>query len=71
MISLEDFTTFPPGTDVPEGVLAICPRCGRAGAERSAGRGDRDRVVTHVQASELLPDGLLVSPVDRCVVAHA
>ncbi len=64
MISVDDFTALPTEVLVPEGVVALCPRCGRAGAAGPAEGGGF--LVVHVQASEIFADGLLVEPLDCC-----
>lgn len=69
MIALEDFTGLPPGSDVPlEGRVKPCPECGRNGVPH-----DEPDVFfyVHVQASEVLSDGMLTEPRDCCRIAKA
>jgi hypothetical protein len=66
MISLEDFTTLAEGAEVAvEGRVGRCPKCGRAGVEKL---GDEATSFVHVQTCEVLGDGMLTVPRDRCLV---
>jgi hypothetical protein len=66
MVTVEDFTAFPPGSDVPcEGHVGECPKCGRKGVPQK----EPDRILfVHVQSSELLSDGMRTEPRDWCRV---
>jgi hypothetical protein len=65
MIRVQDFTQLPEGRFVPiEGRVERCPRCGRNGIEGHAV--GSVAYFLHVQASEILPDGILDEPLDRC-----
>ena len=64
MIALEDFTMLSRGSEVPlEGRVGICPKCGRNGVERSE---PEVLFFVHAQETELLGDGMLTQPRDRC-----
>jgi hypothetical protein len=61
---LEDFTGLAPGAEVVgEGRVESCPRCGRNGVRE---RVDGQPKILHAQATELMSDGLLVTPEDCC-----
>lgn len=64
-MTTENFTLLPEGAEVPmEGWIECCPRCGRNGIREFLADGSQWCV--HVESSELLGDGLLVAPLDRC-----
>lgn len=64
MVDVENYTAGTPGEEsgTPER-LEVCPRCGRTGVEREMPQG---RLFIHVEALEMMSDGLLVSPTDFC-----
>lgn len=65
MVTVEDFTRLAVGSDVPlEGRVCACPRCGRNGVPHE----EPDRLFVHVQATEVLSDGMLTEPRDCCRV---
>jgi hypothetical protein len=65
MIRIDDFTQLPEGRFVPiEGRVERCPRCGRNGIEEHP-VGTLSYFL-HVQASEVLPDGMFDEPLDCC-----
>jgi hypothetical protein len=65
MVTVEDFTRLAVGSDVPlEGKVCACPRCGRSGVPYE----EPDRLFVHVQATEVLSDGMLTEPRDCCRV---
>jgi hypothetical protein len=67
MIRVEDFTQLPQGRIVPmEGWVQRCPRCGRNGIEEHPTASAP--YFLHVQASELLPDGMRDEPLDCCAL---
>jgi hypothetical protein len=62
---VEDFTSLRRGFVVPlEGRIDVCPRCGRNGIEEHPQCGDP--YFLHVQASDLLSDGMRTELLDRC-----
>ncbi len=63
MVQVESYTARSPG-DL-DGRVEVCPRCGRSGVERDTAEG---RVCVHAEKLEMMPDGLLVAPVDFCPV---
>lgn len=63
MVQVETYTARSPG-DL-DGLVEVCPRCGRSGVERETAEG---RVCVHSEKLEMMPDGLLVAPVDFCPV---
>lgn len=69
MVTVEDFTRLSPGSDVPlEGRVCACPNCGRNGVPHE----EPDRLFyVHVQATEVLSDGMLTEPKDCCRVSKA
>jgi hypothetical protein len=67
MIRVEDFTQLPEGRLVPlEGKVERCPRCGRNGIE--AHPAADVPYFLHVQASEILPDGMRDEALDCCAL---
>jgi hypothetical protein len=65
MIRVEDFTQLPEGRFVPiEGRVQKCPRCGRNGIEERPLASSA--YFLHVQASEILPDGMIDEAIDCC-----
>jgi hypothetical protein len=65
MISMEDFTFFPSGFEVPlEGRVGICPTCGRKGIEEHPTCGQPHFL--HRQVSETFGDGMRTEPIDTC-----
>lgn len=65
MIRVEDFTQVPEGRFVPtEGRVERCPRCGRNGIEEHPST--NPPYFLHVQASEILPDGMRDETLDCC-----
>lgn len=67
MINVEDFTSLARGVMVPlEGRVDACPRCGRNGIE------ERPECAApyflHVQATDVLGDGMRVEPLDSCLL---
>jgi hypothetical protein len=65
MIRVEDFTQAPEGRFVPtEGLVERCPRCGRNGIEEHPST--TPPYFLHVQASEILPDGMRDETLDCC-----
>jgi hypothetical protein len=68
MIRVEDFTELPVGLMVPmEGKVERCPRCGRNGIEEHPSADIP--FFLHVQASEILPDGMRDEALDCCSLA--
>jgi len=64
MLVLEDFTVLSPGAEVAgEGSVERCPRCGRSGLRERVGG---EPTFLHAQSSEVMSDGLLVTPEDCC-----
>ena len=64
MLTVEDFTAVTAGKDVPgEGHVESCPECGRSGVRHEEPDGIS---YVHVQATEVLSDGLLTEPRDCC-----
>jgi hypothetical protein len=63
MVQVETYTARSPG-DL-DGRVEVCSRCGRSGVERDTAEG---RVCVHAEKLEMMPDGLLVAPVDFCPV---
>jgi hypothetical protein len=69
MVTLEDFTSLSEGSDVPlEGRVGHCPECERNGVAHAEPDGT---FYVHVQASEVLSDGMLTEPRDCCQVVKA
>jgi hypothetical protein len=68
MVLLEDFTGFAAGSDCPDGRVSRCPKCGRNGVEHDEPDG---LFCIHVQASEVLSDGMLTEPRDCCRLSRA
>ena len=67
MLEVENYKTLSPGALLPsEGRVAFCVRCGRPGIERHTQDG---LICVHAESLEMLPDGLLVEPVDYCSAA--
>ena len=65
MMRVEDFTQAPEGRFVPtEGRVERCPRCGRNGIEEHPSA--NPPFFLHVQASEVLPDGMWDEALDCC-----
>jgi hypothetical protein len=65
MIRVEDFTELPVGRMVPlEGTIERCPRCGRNGIEEHPVASLP--YFLHVQASQVLPDGMRDETLDCC-----
>ena len=65
MKTIENFTTITVGSAVPfEGVVSLCPRCGRTGVLEYLA--DDVPEFVHVETEEVLGDGMLVQPVDSC-----
>ncbi len=65
MLLMEDFTKLSVGVRVPtDGVVGVCPRCGRNGVRKP--RPDGWVRYVHVQTSQLFGDGLRMEPVDSC-----
>jgi hypothetical protein len=65
MIRVEDFTNLPEGRLVPiEGRIERCPQCGRNGIEEHPHA--NVPYFLHVQASEILPDGMRDDVLDCC-----
>lgn len=68
-MTTEDFTRMPEGAEIPmDGWIRRCPQCGRNGLKESLADGSIWCV--HVESSELLGDGMLVMPLDRCELPH-
>lgn len=69
MVTLQDFTTLSPGSEVPlEGRVDRCPKCGRNGIEHAE---PHTLFFVHVQKSEVLGDGMLTEPRDSCRLTTA
>ena len=67
MRTFDDFTSGAVGSRVPmEGLISVCPRCGRSGIIEPLADGAREFV--HVQIEEVMGDGMLVEPIDWCRV---
>jgi hypothetical protein len=67
MLNVEDFTLLRRGFEVPlEGRVETCPRCGRNGIEERPECGVP--YFLHVQASDVLGDGMRVEPLDSCAL---
>lgn len=67
MIRVDDFTQLPEGRLVPiEGRVERCPRCGRNGIEEHPAASNP--YFLHVQASEILPDGMRDEALDCCTL---
>jgi len=49
-----------------EGLISLCPRCGRSGILEPLADGVREFV--HVETEEVMGDGMLVEPIDWCRV---
>jgi hypothetical protein len=65
MRTIEDFTAVPAGRSLPcEGRVDVCPICGRRGIEEHP-EAERPYFL-HVQTHEVLCDGMLTEPSDRC-----
>ena len=68
MIRVEDFTELPVGRLVPlEGKVGRCPQCGCNGIEEHPAASDA--YFLHVQASQILPDGMRDEAIDCCSLA--
>jgi hypothetical protein len=68
MITIEDFTLLPLGSrNNFEGTVARCPVCGRNGIVRHPE--SAAAYCLHAEGSEVLCDGMLVEPTDRCDLA--
>jgi hypothetical protein len=68
MVMVDDFTSVRAGKDVPgEGHVECCPECGRNGVRHDEPDGTS---YVHVQASEVLSDGLLTEPRDCCRISQ-
>jgi hypothetical protein len=65
MVLLEDFTGFAVGSNGPDGRIGCCPECGRNGVPLEEPDGAS---YVHIQASEVLSDGMLTEPRDCCRV---
>jgi hypothetical protein len=63
MVQVESYTAKAPG--IPFDRIEVCPRCGRTGIERNLAEG---RVCVHAESLEMMPDGLLIAPVDFCPI---
>jgi hypothetical protein len=70
MITIEDFTLLSEGSIAAfEGTVECCPVCGRNGiVKRPANAAP---YCIHAEASEILCDGMLVEPTDRCDLTRA
>ncbi len=69
MLSVEDFTSLPDGFMVPqEGPVGACPRCGRNGVAERPECGNP--YFLHRQVIDVRGDGMLIEPLDRCVLAE-
>jgi hypothetical protein len=68
MVTLEDFTGSALGKDGPEGRVERCPECDRNGVRHDEPDGT---FYVHVQASEVLSDGMLTEPRDCCRISRA
>jgi hypothetical protein len=67
MICVDDFTKLDEGRFVPiEGRVERCPRCGRNGIEEHPV--GSIAYFLHVQASEVLPDGMFDEALDCCTL---
>lgn len=67
MISVDDFTFFPFGFEVPlEGRIEICPTCGRNGIEEHPACGQPHFL--HRQITETFGDGMRTDPTDCCTL---
>jgi hypothetical protein len=64
MLTVEDFTTLPRGTAAFEGLVSTCPRCGRSGIVQPTEAGGK--ICLHVQATEIVGDGMVTEPVESC-----
>ena len=65
MKTFENFTTVSVGSPVPfEGIVSLCPRCGRAGVLEYLANGAAEFV--HVETEEVMGDGMLIEPIDSC-----
>jgi len=65
MPEVENYKELSPGAVLPsEDRIAFCARCGRPGIERLTQDG---AIWVHAESLEMLPDGLLVEPVDYCL----
>jgi hypothetical protein len=66
MITVEDFTLLPEGSIIAAaGTIARCPVCGRSGIVNATS------YCIHAEESEILCDGMLVEPTDRCDLTRA
>ena len=67
MTSLEDFTLFARGREIPlGGRVETCPTCGRNGVEERPECGKPQFV--HLQISELYADGMRTEPLEACAL---
>jgi hypothetical protein len=67
MRTFDDFTSGAVGSRVPmEGLISVCPRCGRSGILEPLADGVGEFV--HVEIEEVMGDGMLVEPIDWCRV---
>ena len=67
MVTVDDFTAVSAGRELPlEGRVVECPECGRNGVPHAEPDGT---FFVHVQASELLADGMLTEPRDCCRIS--
>ena len=64
VLSVENFRMLPPGSVVLEGVISACPRCGGGGIERPTECGGT--ICVHVQATEIIGDGMVPEVVESC-----
>jgi predicted metalloprotease len=70
MITIEDFTLLPEGSIIAaEGTISRCPACGRGGIVNRPE--NATPYCIHAEESEVLCDGMLVEPTDRCDLTRA
>jgi hypothetical protein len=70
MITIEDFTLLPEGSNAPfDGPVARCPICGRNGIVKRPE--NAAPYCIHAEESEVLCDGMLVEPTERCDLTRA
>jgi predicted metalloprotease len=68
MTVMEDLTVFTAGSEASgEGRIERCPRCGRNGVREVV---DGEQKFLHAFSTELMSDGLLVTPEDCCPAEH-
>ena len=66
MLEVENYKAFVPGAVFePAERVDACSRCGRSGVERRTQDG---LVCVHEETLEMMSDGLLVTPVDACLL---